>query len=78
MKDIMTIAIVVFLLLFFIEYIFFKTIIQFWIKNYFEGYNQFIALSVEQFIKGIFFFFIMKRIMSKIGLLNNAIFNNDS
>ena len=69
---------VVFLLLFFIEYIFFKTIIQFWIKNYFEGYNQFIALSVEQFIKGIFFFFIMKRIMSKIGLLNNAIFNNDS
>ena len=68
---------VVFLLLFFIEYIFFKTIIEFWIKNYFDGTNQFIAMSVELFFKGIFFFYIMKRIMSKIYLLNNDIFASD-
>ena len=68
---------VVFLLLFFIEYIFFKTIIEFWIKNYFDGTNQFIAMSVELFFKGIFFFYIMKRIMSKIYLLNNDIFSSD-
>ena len=65
---------IIFLLLFFIEYIFFKTIIEFWIKHYFQGTNQFIALSVELFLKGIFFFFIMKRLMSKIGLLNNKTF----
>ena len=68
---------VVFLLLFFIEYIFFKTIIEFWIKNYFDGINQFIVMSVELFFKGIFFFYIMKRIMSKIYLLNNDIFASD-
>ena len=68
---------IVFLLLFFIEYIFFKTIIEFWIKNYFDGTNQFIAMSVELFFKGIFFFYIMKRIMSKIYLLNNDIFASD-
>ena len=68
---------VVFLLLFFIEYIFFKTIIEFWIKNYFDGTNQFIIMSVELFFKGIFFFYIMKRIMSKIYLLNNDIFSSD-
>ena len=65
---------IIFLLLFFIEYIFFKTIIEFWIKHYYQGTNQFIALSGELFLKGIFFFFIMKRLMSKIGLLNNKIF----
>ena len=68
---------IVFLLLFFIEYIFFKTIIEFWIKNYFVGTNQFIAMSVELFFKGIFFFYIMKRLMSKICLLNNDIFSRD-
>ena len=68
---------IVFLLLFFIEYIFFKTIIEFWIKNYFDGINQFIVMSVELFFKGIFFFYIMKRIMSKIYLLNNDIFSSD-
>ena len=70
--------IVVFLLLFFIEYIFFKTIIEVWIKNYFDGINQFIAMSVELFFKGIFFFYVMKRLMSKICLLNNDIFSNDN
>ena len=69
---------VVFLLLFFIEYIFFKTIIEVWIKNYFDGINQFIAMSVELFFKGIFFFYVMKRLMSKICLLNNDIFSNDN
>ena len=56
---------VVFLLLFFIEYIFFKTIIEVWIKNYFDGINQFIAMSVELFFKGIFFFYVMKRLINK-------------
>ena len=67
--------ILIFLLLFFIEYIFFKMIIEFWIKKYFEGIEQFLALSIELFIKGIFFFFILKILMRKVGLLNNKIFN---
>ena len=66
--------IIIFLLLFFIEYFLFKTIIEFWIKSHFEGIYQFVALSFELFLKAIFFFFIMKRLMSKIGLLNNIIF----
>ena len=66
--------IIIFLLLFFIEYFLFKTIIEFWIKSHFEGIYQFAALSFELFLKAIFFFFIMKRLMSKIGLLNNIIF----
>ena len=61
----------IFLLLFFIEYFFFKTLLEFWIKNHFDGIYQFAALSVELFLKAIFFFFIMKRLMSKIGLLND-------
>ena len=66
--------ILIFLLLFFIEYFLFKTIIEFWIKNHFEGIYQFVALSLELFLKAIFFFFIMKIILRKIGLLNNIIF----
>ena len=66
--------ILIFLLLFFIEYFLFKTIIEFWIKNHFEGIYQFVALSLELFLKAIFFFFIMKIILRKIDLLNNIIF----
>ena len=66
--------IIIFLLLFFIEYLVFKTLIEFWIKNHFDGVYQFSALSIELFLKGIFFFYIMKRLMSNIGLLNNTIF----
>ena len=66
--------IIIFLLLFFIEYLVFKTLIEFWIKNHFDGVYQFSVLSIELFLKGIFFFYIMKRLMSNIGLLNNTIF----
>ena len=66
--------IILFLLLFFTEYIIFKSIIEFWIKNHFEGIYLFVALSLELFFKGIFFFYIMKRFLSKIGFLNNDIF----
>ena len=66
--------IILFLLLFFTEYIIFKSIIEFWIKNHSEGIYLFVALSLELFFKGIFFFYIMKRFLSKIGFLNNDIF----
>ena len=69
---------IIFLLLFFIEFLVFKTLIEFWIKNHLDGIYQFSALSIELFLKGIFFFYIMKRLMSKIGLLNNIIFEKRS
>ena len=69
---------IIFLLLFFIEFLVFKTLIEFWIKNHFDGVYQFSALSIELFLKGIFFFYIMKRLMSNIGLLNNTIFKKKS
>ena len=69
---------IIFLLLFFIEFLVFKTLIEFWIKNHLDGIYQFSALSIELFLKGIFFFYIMKRSMSKIGLLNNIIFEKRS
>ena len=70
--------VIIFLLLFFIEFLVFKTLIEFWIKNHLDGIYQFSALSIELFLKGIFFFYIMKRLMSKIGLLNNIIFEKRS
>ena len=69
---------IIFLLLFCTEYFFFKTLLEFWIKNHFDGIYLFAALSIELFLKSIFFFYLMKRIMSKIGLLNNVVFKKKS
>ena len=66
---------VIFLLLFLIEYVIFKMIIEFWIINFFKGIIQFLILSLELFLKGIFYFYIMKRLMTKIGLMNDIIFH---
>ena len=62
-----------FLFLYFIEMVFFKTIIEFWIKNNLEGWNQFLSLSFVFFLKGIFFFYIIKIILGKLGLFNEKI-----
>ena len=66
-----------FILLFLIEYIFFKAIIEFWIKNNLNGWIQFFSLSFVTFFKGFFFFYLMKIIMGKLGLINNRIFDED-
>jgi hypothetical protein len=63
-----------FLLLFFIETLFFKTIIEFWIKHNLKRLFKIYALSLVFFLKGIFFFYIMKRFLSKVNLTNNKIF----
>ena len=66
--------IVIFLFLFLIEYVLFKMIIEFFIKNYLEGTIKFAILSFELFLKGIFYFYVMKRLLTKIGLMNDKIF----
>ena len=63
-----------FLLLYFIEIVFFKTIIEFWVKHNLKGWIEIIVLSLIYFFKGIFFFYIMKIILNKIKLTNNKIF----
>jgi hypothetical protein len=47
-----------FLFLFFIEVVFFRTIIEYWIKNNLEGKNKFIYLSFAYNLKGFFFFLL--------------------
>lgn len=66
-----------FLLLFFIEIVFFKTIIEFWIQHNLWGWLRFLSLSIVYFFKGIFFFYIMKIILRKLGLINDKIFEED-
>ena len=66
-----------FLFLYFIEIVFFRTIIEFWMKNNLEGWIRFISLSFVFFFKGIFFFYIMKIIMIKLGLTNDRIFQEE-
>ena len=66
-----------FLFLFFIEILFFRTIIEFWLKNNLEGTIRFISLSLTYFFKGFFFFFIMKKILGKLHLINDKIFEKD-
>ena len=63
-----------FLLLYFIEIVFFKTIIEFWVKHNLKGWIEIIILSLSYFFKGIFFFYFMKIILSKVKLTNNKIF----
>ena len=68
-----------FLLLFLIEIVFFKTIIEYWIKHNLHDYwVQFFSLSFVFFFKGVFFFYYMKIIMSKLGLINNKIFEEET
>ena len=66
-----------FLFLFFTENLFFRTIIEFWVKNNLKGNLQLFVLSVVYFFKGIFFFFIMKIILRKLRLTNNKIFEEE-
>mgnify|MGYP002625522711 CR=1 FL=1 len=66
-----------FLFLFFTEYLFFKAIFEFWVKNNLKGNFQLLVLSLVYFFKGIFFFFIMKIILRKLRLTNNKIFEDD-
>ncbi len=63
-----------FLLLYFIEIVFFKTIIEFWVKHNLKGWIEIIILSLSYFFKGIFFFYFMKIILNKVKLTNNKIF----
>jgi hypothetical protein len=67
-----------FLFLFFIEVVFFRTIIEYWIKNNLEGKNKFIYLSFAYNLKGFFFFFIMKKVLEKLRLINTKIFEEDN
>ena len=69
--------VIIFLLYFTIDYVCFKMIIEFFIINYFKGTILFLILSSELFLKGIFYFYIMKRLLTKIGLMNNKIFTNN-
>ena len=67
---------VTFFLLYFIETLFFRTIIEFWIKHNLKKWIEISALSIVFFIKGIFFFYIMKIFLSKVNLTNNKIFED--
>lgn len=66
-----------FLFLFFTENLFFRTFIEFWVKNNLKGNTQLLVLSLVYFFKGIFFFFIMKIILRKLKLTNNKIFEEE-
>ena len=66
-----------FLLLFFIEVLFFRTIIEFWIKHNLGNLLRFLSLLVLFFFKGIFYFYFMKIIMKKLGLINDKIFDEE-
>ena len=66
-----------FLFLFFTENLFFRTFIEFWVKNNLKGNFQLLVLSLVYFFKGIFFFFIMKIILRKLKLTNNKIFEEE-
>ena len=71
------IKLVRFLLLFFIEVVFFKTIIEFWIRHNLGDWLRFLFLLVLYFLKGIFYFYFMKIIMNKLGLINDKIFDEE-
>jgi hypothetical protein len=66
-----------FLLLFFIEVLFFRTIMEFWIKHNLGNWLRFLSLLVLYFFKGIFYFYFMKIIMNKLGLINDKIFDEE-
>ena len=66
-----------FVLLFTIEIVFFRTIIEFWIKHNLKGWLEYLSLSIVVFLKGLFFFYYMKIIMRKLGLINNKIFEEN-
>ena len=66
-----------FLLLFFIEIVFFRTIIEFWVKNNLQGWLQIFVLCLVMFFKGIFFFYFIKIILTKLKILNDKIFDEE-